>query len=480
MKKKPNILWLTLDHLTYSHYRNNKGAKPILPTWERICAEGTSFEQCKSVHPLCLPARASMLTGVYTHKHGMLRNEYGFVPHLAPPTPDLKNAGYRLGYFGKNHSGYEDLDTYGFEGYFKSPFGNPYGNPFHTQEYKEYLERKGLKNPIFVHEWGLHPQFAPGGEYDITEVNYFNHLSCGVFKEAGGYHEADFLLDMSVDWVRERVAEDEPFILRMDPWGPHQAYMVPPDFADTLYDEKEILPIPGFDRASIDDKPAFVQQYLDGVRSRTGKMDTWDKWQHVLKRTYENYTYVDMRFGLLLDEIEKLGIADNTYIIWTADHGDALASQGGMVDKCGDMAEELMDIPMAIAGPGIPKGTVINGYVSNLDVLPTVFDFAGVEMPYKPDGISLKQAAKDGRGRDVIMCEHYGHHAFRFVQRCVYKDDWKYIVTEKGMPQLYNVADDPYEQVNLANAQPARCREMHELLAKQIETFNDSPLILKY
>jgi len=474
MNKKPNILWLTMDHLTFSHYRNNKGAKPILPTWERLCAQGTSFNQCKSVHPLCLPARASMLTGLYTHKHGLLRNENGFVSKVAPPTQNLRDAGYRLGYFGKNHSGYEDLSEYGFEGYY--PLS--YGNPFHTPEYKAYLDRKGLPNPIFRHEWGLHEKFVPGGEYDITEVDYFNHYSCGVFKDEGPFHEADFLLDLSVNWMKECAASDEPFVLRMDTWGPHQAYQVPPDFADTLYDENEILPIPGYDRASIDDKPPFVQRFLDHIRSRSGNMDSWKKWQKVLKRVYENYTYVDMRFGLLLDELERLGLADNTLILMTADHGDAVASQGGMFDKCGDMAEELMDIPMVIAGPGIPKGAVVEGYVSNLDALPTIFDFAGVTPPYLMDGISLKQCALEGKGRDVIMCEHYGHFDNRFVQRCVYKDDWKYIFTEKNMEQLYHVKEDPYEQANLVFDHEARRQEMRALLAQQIDIYDDSQLML--
>ena len=76
MTKRPfNILWLTMDHVTFHHYRHTAGARPVLNTYEALCREGISFSSCKSVHPLCMPARATMLTGVYPHRHGGINND---------------------------------------------------------------------------------------------------------------------------------------------------------------------------------------------------------------------------------------------------------------------------------------------------------------------------------------------------------------------------------------------------------------------
>lgn len=98
---KLNILWIVLDHVTFRHYKLMKGAVPVLPAYERLAREGCEFTNCHSVHPLCLPARAAMLTGVYANHHGKLDN--GEYPDCGLPfyTDYLQSLGYRTAYFGK-------------------------------------------------------------------------------------------------------------------------------------------------------------------------------------------------------------------------------------------------------------------------------------------------------------------------------------------------------------------------------------------
>ena len=125
MRKRPfNILWLTMDHVTFHHYRYTSGARPVLNTYESLCREGISFSRCKSVHPLCMPARASMLTGVYPHRHGCLDNDTPAQPSGLLVCEQLRDAGFALGYFGKNHSGIESA-RFCFEGFFPAGYGNP-------------------------------------------------------------------------------------------------------------------------------------------------------------------------------------------------------------------------------------------------------------------------------------------------------------------------------------------------------------------
>lgn len=96
-----NILWVVLDHVTFRHFKLMQGAVPMLPAYERLAREGCEFTNCHSVHPLCLPARATMLTGVYANNHGKLDN--GDYPDCGLPfyTDYLQRLGYRTGYFGK-------------------------------------------------------------------------------------------------------------------------------------------------------------------------------------------------------------------------------------------------------------------------------------------------------------------------------------------------------------------------------------------
>ena len=100
-----------------------------------------------------------------------------------------------------------------------------------------------------------------------------------------------------------------------------------------------------------------------------------------MARAYEQYSYIDAAFGRLIDAVRQAGYGEDTCILFTADHGDAIASHGGMFDKCGDMQEELMDIPMAIYVPGMTGGQCVDSLTSNLDVVPTILDMAGCRSP---------------------------------------------------------------------------------------------------
>lgn len=478
---KPNVLWLTMDHVTFHHYRHLGGALPVLNTYEELCRRGTEFTNCKSVHPLCLPARASMLTGLYTHNHKKYRNELDIGGADVPLINEfLEQGGYRMGYFGKNHSGFEDLKERGIDCLETDYYGDPenpihdeYGNPYMTPEYREYLDRNNIPGVTYHQEWGADVfRKLPNGDYDLTKVDNFNAWSCGTL-EPERTHEADFLIDLSKRWITEH--KDDPFVLRMDVWGPHQAYQVPAEFADTIIDASRIELSPTFNM----EHPAnssFAEDFIFTTQ-RDIRIDSKEQWQHVIKRAYENYSYIDKRLGELINWLDEMGLAETTAILMTADHGDALNSRGGMFDKCGDMQEELMTIPMVIYAPWMDGGKKVDSYVSNLDVVPTILDLAGLPVPEHMDGRSLKAVAEGILPeRDALLCEHYGHTKYYASQRTLYYGDYKLVTTENEPDLLYNITKDPFEQNNLA-ADPAfagKMAEMKERLAQEQETYGDT------
>lgn len=475
--EKPNILWLTMDHVTFHHYRNLGGALPVLSTYEELCEAGTEFTNCKSTHPLCLPCRASMLTGLYTHKHQKYRNERGIGGKDVPLISKyLHEGGYDVAYFGKNHSGFEPLGPYGFD-CFES---EDYGNPYLSQEYREYLSRNQIADPVYHQEWGMKGMFGkyPDGDYNLTQEDNFNTFSCGTLTPER-VHEADFIIDLAKRWLEQH--REKPFVLRVDTWGPHQAYQVPAEFADTIIQADEIELPPSID-SDIPGKPSFVRDFLK-EEQKIMNIDSRQGWQHVLKRAYENYSYIDKRFGELIQWIKDIGLGDSTAILMTADHGDSLGTSGGMFDKCGDMPEELMNIPMVIYAPWMDGKKKVGSLTSNLDVVPTVLDLLNLPIPGYMDGVSLKAVA-EGRAeeRDALMCEHYGHMNNYYSQRALYQDGYKLVTTEGEPDQLYHIAADPFELEELSRRPEAqeRYEAMKARLKKEQKRFqDDQPLVQK-
>ena len=302
-----NILWLTMDHVTFHHYRCTQGARPVLSTYERLCREGTSFTACKSVHPLCLPARASMLTGLYSHNHGKVNNDAHAEPSATLVCELLRDAGFDLGYFGKNHSGIES-ERFCFEGFY--PQG--YGNPYLTQEYRDYLTRRQLPDPLFYQEWGQGNRYVGtcgNGVSNLTTDDNFNRYCSGYLASPGPVHEVDFLADAALRWLDARDGS-RPFVLRVDTWGPHHAYQVPLAYKD-LISPGEIMEYPSFRHPFGADKPAFSAEFLQDLQ-RNNALRTWEDWQPIMERAYEQYSYIDAALGKLIDSVRRR--ADDTCI----------------------------------------------------------------------------------------------------------------------------------------------------------------------
>ena len=465
--KRRNILWLTMDHVTFHQLRCLGGAHPVLSTYDMLCREGYQFDQCKSVHPLCLPCRASMLTGLYPHHHGHERNK-PFEDAVKPGNPMqlLKENGYQLAYFGKNHSGYEDITEFGFEGWAPPSYGNPY----RSEAYAQFLKENGYEHPLYHQQWHMRPTrlgFSGFTDdvHDLTQEDDFNQNNAGYLENSQPVHESDFLVWMAEKWLRTHA--DQPFVLRVDTWGPHHAYQ-PPLSACAMVDESKIELPPSL-RMDCSQRPKFSQRFLkhcvDDMPSRDDAT-----FRMLLHRAYAQYTYIDQAFGRLIAFLKEMGVEKDTAIIMTADHGDALATAGGLFDKSGDLQEELMDIPMVVYDPWSKTPHKVESLTSNLDVAPTVLDLAGIPVPENLDGRSLLALA-EGRisPRERLMCEHYGHFNTYSLQRAIYEGDYKYIATQDDLEQLYAIKDDPFEMHNLANEpQYAEVlKHMRDILAQE-------------
>lgn len=425
---RPNILLIHADQ----HRADCIGANghPFIqtPTLDRLIAEGANFPNAFTPIPLCTPARTSLLTGQWPMQHGVITNpdtEAGCV--LTPSTPTfsqlLRAAGYFLGYIGK----------WGVD---------PQRPPTHFGFHLYVSERDYGKQR---HQLGLPPK--PNTNRWFGEVD--PHIAPEQSQLAWG-------ADMTIQLLRHAAQQDGPFFLRWDPSEPHLPNVVPEPYA-SLYPPETMPPWPNFADA-LRNKP-FIQRQ----QRRTWGIDdwTWQAWAPIVSRYLGEISLLDHQLGRVLTTLDELGLAQNTVVIYTADHGD-LCGAHGMIDKHYVMYDELVRVPFIVRWPGqIPAGQTNDMFVSSaIDLAATFCALAGLEPPSTFAGQSilpliLSQDVNATRHplpatRADIFTTYHGNQFGLYSQRMVRDHRWKYVWNATAEDELYDLLHDPGELINLA------------------------------
>lgn len=214
---------------------------------------------------------------------------------------------------------------------------------------------------------------------------------------------------------------------------------------------------PGIEN-TLEDKPNVLKTEASKPLGKNGIIQTpsvysQDVWQDLLVHCYAHGTMIDAAAGRILDKLSELGLDEDTLIIWTTDHGDAIACHGGHFDKDSHMAMEVISTPLAAVWKDhIEPGSVYNNYTFTCDVPCTLMDAAGLEFGNEVDGISLMKLLNQNEpARESLMLETYGHgYGTTIIGRTILHDGWKYACTEEDLDELYHLTEDPYEMKNLA------------------------------
>lgn len=436
----------------------------------RMAREGTRFVQARTVLPVCSPARAPMLTGVYPHRHGLTENDGRFGGRAELDRDawlvhhPLTEAGYRCAWFGKWHLDQQrSAQAYGFEGFSLPGYGYPYSSP----AYRDYLDRAGITTPVARVEMPGESGRQIGSKIALVEMDDWFDFEAGVSRLDGPAeaHEAYFVASLASDWIR--AIGDEPFFLRVDPWGPHPPYLLAPPYCAAIDQIDGQADLPLNVTMCLERRPAHHRSYRD-------------YWQNMLRLHREGWrcmgaaalahaALVEAALATVLEALDESGVADDTIVIFTADHGDAVASNGGVANKGGLMVEETMRVPLLIRGLGFEPGDVCDTLVSNMDIAPTILEFCGLSCGADMDGQSLVGIANGDTTsrRQGLLTEHYGLHE-RVVQRAFYEDHWKLVAQQDGFQELYNLETDPYEMNNLADS-PAQIETLRHMRSGLVE-----------
>ena len=473
------FIWITTDHQLYQpHMDLNPQFR--LKNFERLKQQGCYFPKDYCPMPICAPSRSSMITGVYPHKHGIIGNGFGnygetdhCVKELDPNLPFfnkvMKEKGFRTGWFGKWHCGLHTApQDAGFEGLRQEGFGNIYSCP----EYHEYLEKNHLPMPRVKVEWsarllpGVGKEFTYGEKTDGLEHPY---ESCGQMLTPKEGHEAYFIVDQACNWIRS-LDKEEPFVVKIEFYGPHHPYDVAEPFYGTI-DPDSIVFSPSFQQVLDETMPDTYRSSVRRWPFLQNNTMTEKQWRMLMARAYEHSMMVDDAWGRVLDLVEELGIADETAIIMTSDHGDSVGSHSGLFNKDCIMAEETVRVPLVVAGPGVQPGTVDNRLASGLDIVPTIFEMAGIDAPEEWDGQSLFSKEE----RDCVMVEEYGENRVNQFQRLLVMGDYRYVAHLDEVDEFYDLKKDPYQSYNqlfdLENAEALR--RMRQRLLKEMTALKD-------
>ncbi len=437
MFKRPNILLIMTDQQRYDYLSVNGGQCPA-PALERLAAEGAAFDNAYSVCSLCTPARASVLTGKYPHKHGLFNNcdMFSVVRERLPEDQTLINAplagaGYTCGYAGKWHID-RDLSAldHGFEGY--SLPG--YGNPWHDPTYRDHLAACGLTPPELI---------------PVIEVE--NRPMTFVLDGPTEATVEHFQTDLAIDLLRKYAEDDgRPFFLTVQYWGPHEPARPTKEYADRFPPEDTPL-VPSFED-TLEGRPEQYRRHRDefecwyyGV-SRLSR----DAWRKATAMYYAYSAMIDDQVSRVLAELDALGLADDTLVLYTTDHGNLCGARGGLYDKGVAMFEDTYHIPLLARWPGvIAPGARHGQLVSNMDVFATILDVAGARVPDDVDSRSMAPILRDPSAAwpDDLMSWSSGVY-YLHSQRMLRWDRYKYVFTPYAIDELYDLEADPVETEN--------------------------------
>jgi len=435
MTTPPNIIFIQTDQHRYDCIADHGHPLVRTPNLDRLIRAGATFSHAFCASPVCRPARASLMTGVWPTRHGIICNEnLEATAVLRPGLPMwseiLAEAGYYLGYVGKWQVDQErDPRHFGFHDYIPN------------SDYKAWRKAQGLGLPPRTNGfWGeVDPEITP----EQSRLGWGASQLIGLLEKAS--------------------RGDRPFFLRWDTDEPHLPNVVPEPYA-SLYDPADIPPWPSFG------DPLIGKPYIQRQQLRSWGIEgwTWEQWAPIVARYLGEVSLIDAQIGRILAALDALGLAENTLVVYTPDHGD-LCGGHGMADKHYVMYDDIARVPLILRWPGvISAGQVCDAFVSSgIDLATTFCEAAGATPPETFVGRSLLAAlarsetgkelarsetgqSEQGNSRQDIFCTYFGNQFGLFSQRMVRDRRWKYVWNLTAEDELYDLAADPGEIVNRA------------------------------
>ncbi len=429
--KRPNFVFVCSDQ--HSAKYNSFAGHPFVktPSLDRIARNGVVFTSAYCGSPLCVPGRSCMITGMYSSDVNSFCNSTVYDGSYPTWGKRLRDSGY-------------------------------------------YCRATGKQD--------LNPAFDLGfDEVDVSHGHATNPDITSLFRRPVGYrikereeidgtsrhkrHNDQTTAHRAINFMRNETKNtDKPWALFVGLLEPHPAWSGLKEYFD--YYLHKVEP-PAISVDELEQLPLSYQVMRNFKRISTPIPE--EKIKRAMAAYLSMVSELDEYIGEIYKSLEETNQLDNTYFIYTSDHGESLGAHGMWLK--GNLYEEAVNIPLVISGPGLPKGRVIDLPVSHVDLVATIIELAGIKTPEELRGTSLIPLVngKTGAGPQFVYSESHceGNPTSSFMIR---KGDWKLIHFSYYGDYLFNLKEDPDEKRNRIDDSSTKdaAKELRGILYKQV------------
>ena len=429
----PNILLVICDQMRGDALGSLGNPNARTPNLNRMARQGVVFDNCFSNNPVCVPSRKSLFSGLYPHEHGTLTNQQHTFLGTANSTPatmigHFKKQGYRIGYFGKNHT-------------------------FTPQAVKE-MDVTGIRDR------------EPFREYNAWSTPYWYSANFWPPEKCHPHLNTED----AIGFLRTQ-PKGQRFFLTVSYFDPHPPYFAPAEHL--LRRDPNTIKVPEY--ISPDALTPRLGEFSRALGLESlGEADMKQAMHHYHAAVEWG---VDQQVGRLLDTLDRQGMTQDTVVLFVSDHGD-FCGHYNLLGKAMFLHDSLLHVPMIWYAPGrIPQGARQSSMAQLIDVFPTLLELTGAPVPSGLSGRSLKGALQgedeNAPDRTVFTSAAYGRIDFgklsegedeialhtrvlKFAMDPKHRTsmartrEWKLVLNEEGPPELYRMNGGHVEQANVA------------------------------
>lgn len=420
MTEKPNLIYIFADQLRYYSVGYAGDKKALTPNIDALRGESTDLCQTVSGHPVCAPYRASLFTGKYTTSTGMVINEIRMNTNHHTFADVLNENGYESAYIGKWHL-------------YAAELGNHY-DPKNSYIPKG-RDRLGF-NGYFA-GYNFRHEYSPGTAYyhlDSPEKIYYDK------------YEPDAQIDLAVEQLERLSAGEAPFALFLsigtphDPWVPEN---VPEEYLKRFADTEFEYP-PNY----LPENDPHADAWARLIQEERSQLTEW------MRVYYAMTANLDDNVGRLMKEIHRMGLDENSIVVFTSDHGELFGAHGRRAKNI--FYEEAVRVPMVMRWPGhLESGAIRKCVMNTVDIMPTLLSLMKLPIPAEVEGRDLSRCVtgemKSEEGALMMCTGPTADWADGQEWRAFRTRRYKYAVyLSDGREFLFDLERDPYEMDNLA------------------------------
>ena len=445
MLARPNILLIFSDQHRGDALGCVGNSTVRTPNLDGLAAEGVTLRSCNTNAPLCMPARASLITGMYVNEHGAWGNRTEADRHGPSHVRNIRDAGYCTAVIGKTHFRLYQADDghtrdhaaglhdWGYE--FAREIKDTIPSATHRCYYSDFLAERGK---LQVYE-DCARNFRLGQSTGLLRP--WEHLPNLLEEDE---HIDAYIANTASDWIRN-YADDRPFYLQVCLMGPHPPFDAPARYRD-MFDPQDMP-------AAIMEPPAEpVSPQIKRMFSRRGLKDMTGSQSRILtSHYYAKVAFDDHAIGIVLRSLKEKGLMDTTWIVYTSDHGEMLGDHRFCQKSV--FYEGALNVPLIVRPPGGTKSWTARGMTDHFDISATLLDVANAAHFGVGRGVSLLPRIEAGpdspdaqQGKGVVFSEVNLYSMARTERYKMAIDS-----LSRQPLDLYDMENDPHELRNLLN-----------------------------